>query len=247
VIDRASGRVASPGGPSEPSLHWMFWFAAGFSAVAAIFPMRSLTRGEPELRARRGDLRGLLAHAPFRRVLSYTLCSFVFLQGPILLFPLLVRDRGGSLDDLSRMWIPMIALEIPLLIWSGAMFRRLGPRVLIAIGVFADGLRWTLASFAQDLRVIFVLMLLHGVVVACLLLGVQLYVDAVVPGRLRATAQGALAMAGVSFGAILSSLVAGYLLEGPGIDAVCRLGGGLALVLGVLTPFWLPKPHRSGE
>ncbi|MEN8161164.1 MAG: MFS transporter [Myxococcota bacterium] len=235
------------GGPSEPGLELLFWLAAGFSAAAALL---ALGRGGTEARstrAARGDLGRLLRHPPFRRALAYGFLCFLFLQGPIQLFPLLVTDRGGSLETVSRMWIPMIGLEIPLLLYSGAAIARFGPRTLLAAGVIADGLRWSLCALTDDLRVVFALQLLHGVVVVGMIVGLQLYVESVVPERLRSTAQGVLAMVGPSVAGMLSNVSAGALLEHVGVAAPYAVGGACALLLGTLTWWVLPAPSRPAE
>jgi PPP family 3-phenylpropionic acid transporter len=239
------GLEAEPGGASEPGLESMFWLAALFSAAAALLAFRSPAPGRSVARAQPGDFRRLLRHAPFRRVLVYAFLAFLFLQGPILLLPLFVADRGGDLGTVSRMWIPMLAFEIPLVLYSGSVLRRLGPRTLLAIGVLADGSRWLLCTFTADLRIIFALQLLHGVVVAGMILGLQLYAESVVPERLRSTAQGVLAMVGASVAGMLSVAAAGALIEHVGVDAPYRIGGACAVVLGALTWILLPKPVRA--
>jgi MFS family permease len=115
------------------------------------------------------------------------------------------------------------------------------------VGVIADGLRWLVCSLVSDLSVIYVLQLLHGVVVAGLFVGSALYVESVVPERLRSTGQGLLAMIGISFAGVFSSVAAGWLLEHLGPNAPYRIGGAGALLLGAALPLILPRPRRPEE
>lgn len=248
AVQAARGAHARPGGPSEPGLGLIFEIAAGFTllagAVAAWLPRGAgLTRRAPP-----GAVRRLLAHRPYRRILLFTFLAWFFEQAPIHLFPLLVRELGGDLTTLSRLWIPMLALEIPLVLWSGAWLRRLGARGLLAVGVVADGLRWTACALTQDLAVVFPLQLLHGVVVAGVIVGVSLYVEEVVPEELRSTGQSLVAMFGVSFAGVLSILVGGWLVDLLGTQAPFLMGGIGALLLGASLPWLLPPaagPERA--
>ncbi len=100
-------------------------------------------------------------------------------------------------------------------------------------GQLADRLDW-----------IYALQILHGVTVAGFILGAPLYVEAVVPERLRSTGQGLLTMLGASLGGITSALGSGWLLERVGPDAPYVAGGVGALLLGALVPLALPPPGR---
>jgi MFS family permease len=86
---------------------------------------------------------------------------------------------------------------------------------------------------------------LHGVVVAGLVIGSPLYVESVVPEHLRATGQNLLAMIGLSLGGMLSNLGAGLLIDLAGPDAPYRVGGVGALCAAALLPWWLPAPERA--
>ena len=231
-------------GPSEPGLGVIFFFTAAFSLIAAVVALALPRGGRLGLRARRGDTKRLLRHGPYRRIILVALLAFFLLQGPIQLFPLFIEARGGSLATVSRMWIPMLLVEIPLVFLSGATVARIGARGLVCLGLLADGLRWTACAFTDDLRIIFALQLLHGVNVAGVIVGIQLYVESVVPERLRSSGQGLVTMMGVSLGGVLSNLVAGWLFEHRGIDAPYLLGGLGAIGLG-LASFWLLRSaHR---
>ena len=244
AAQRAQGLAAVPGGPSEPGLELMFPLAALAVLLGGLASLALPRTGAVALRAPRGDWRRLVRHGPFLRALGLSVLGYFFLQGPLTLFPLLVRERGGSLDSVSGMWVPMLLLEIPLVALSGASLARLGARGLVGLGLAAGGLRWLVCALASDLAWLYPVQLLHGVVVAGFVLGTPLYVESVVPERLRSTGQGVLAMVGVSLGAITSHLGSGYLLEHAGPRAPYLVGGIGGLVLAALVPWWLPPVAR---
>ena len=239
--------VREPGGPSEPGLELIFYVAAAISAAAALVAWRLPRDGAMAVRSRRGDLRLLLRHRPYRRLLYFVFLAHLCHQAPIHLFAPFIVAHGGSIDTVSRMWIPMLLLEIPLVYYSGAIVARIGVRGLLAIGVLADGSRWLVCSLVGDLSVMYALALLHGVVIAGLFVGSALYVESVVPERLRSTGQGLLAMIGFSCAGVISNVGGGLLLEHFGVDAPYRIGGIGALLLGAALPLILPRAERPEE
>ncbi len=238
------GLVVSEGGPSEPGLEIMFVGAGLMVLICALIARRLPQTGALAVRASRGDWRRLLRHGPFVRLLAFALLAYLFLQGPMILLPILVRAHGGSLDAVSWMWIPMLLVEIPVIALLGETIARIGARGLLATGVIAGGLRWLVCGLSSDLSWIFVVQILHGITVAGLILGAPLYVDAVVPARLRSTGQGMLAMIGVSLGGISSNLSAGWLFENFGPDAPYFAGGIGAIILGCAIPLLIPPAVR---
>ncbi len=218
---------------------------AGLFAAGALFALALQGGSEMHLRAPRGDWRRLLRHRPFVRLLGFTLVAYLFMQGPMTIFPIYVRSLGGTLDSVSNMWILMLSLEIPLIALSGTSLARFGPRGLLAIGTLAGGVRWTVCGLIGDLSIIYPIQILHGVVVAGLVVGGPLYVEAIVPERLRSTGQGVLAMVGVSLGAVASHLGSGWLLEHAGPRAPYLVGGIGSLLLAALIPWLLPPAVRA--
>jgi len=239
------GLVATEGGPSEPGLEIMFPLAGLLALICGLIARRLPRTDALVVRAPRGDWRRLLRHRPFVRLLVFALLAYFFLQGPMILFPLFVVANGGSLDWISWMWIPMLVVEIPVIALLGETVARIGARGLLATGVLAGGLRWLVCGLSSDLTWIFAIQILHGITVAGLLLGAPLYIDAVVPERLRSTGQGMLAMVGLSLGGISSCLSAGWLLENVGTNAPYLAGGIGALILGCAIPLIIPPAVRA--
>jgi PPP family 3-phenylpropionic acid transporter len=244
AAQRSRGLVPEADGPSEPGLELMFALAGMAMLAAGLAALALPRRGAVAVRAPRGDWTRLAAHGPYLRVLAFAFAGYVCLQGPLTLFPIFVRARGGSLASVSEMWVPMLLLEIPLVALSGATLARVGARGLLAIGLAAGGARWLACGLSSGLDWIYTVQLLHGIAVAGFVLGAPLYVEAVVPERLRSTGQGLLTMFGASLGGITSNLASGWLLERVGPDAPYVAGGLGALLLAALVPLALPAPDR---
>jgi len=251
MLDRyqeARGLVSEPGGPSEPGLGIMFIVTAALIFIAALISLRLPREGAISLQAARGDWRELLKNAAFVRFLLFALAAYFLLQGPMWLFPILIRARGGDIDTIRGMWILMLVVEIPLVLSTGSGLKRLGARGLLAIGVLAGGVRWILCGVIDDLSLLYPVQALHGVTVVGLLLGGPLYLDAVTPERLRSTAQAFLSMAGMGIAGIASNTGTGWLLEHVGPSSPYIIGGIGSLVLGLFTWAILiaPEKVRSG-
>jgi MFS transporter, PPP family, 3-phenylpropionic acid transporter len=232
VFQRRAAHVARSG-ISEPDLEVMFEVTALLSLLSALCAYRVPRGGDDMLRAERGDWRELWTQRPFVVLLGVTLLGYFFIQGPTALFPLLLSARGGGIETVSHMWILMLVVEIPLVIYTGATLRRLGPQTLVAFGIFAGGLRWALTGFFEDPRIVYPAQMLHGAAVVGMMLGSSLYVDALVPAKLRATAQGYLGMIGVSLGSVASNAAAGLAFDALSPAAPYCIGGVCAMALGL--------------
>lgn len=257
ALDRwqAERGMTAGAGVSEPGLELLFPVAAVLSAVAAAAALAIPNRGAVALRADRGEWKTLLRNRRFVRVLAICTIAFLCINGPMELFPILVRERGGDLDAVRGMWLFMLIPEVVLAAILGALSARLGARALLTIGLAAGAARWLLTAAVAPLEWLGPVQMLHAVVVLGLNMGAPLYVDAVVPPQLRSTAQSLLGTVAVGVGGVGSSLLAGFLLDRGGASAPYWAGGAGALVLLLLVPRWLPalegraqmgSPERAG-
>ena len=250
ALDRAQQwRGLSPvaGGPSEPGLGVMFLGTAAIVLLAAALALALPREGLVSQRAVRGEWRVLLRRGPMRRMLFFAFSAYLFVTGPMGLLPVYVRAQGGTLETVQNMWILMLLVEIPLILCTGMGLKRIGARGLLAAGVLAGGVRWTVCGLTANPYWIYPVQMLHGVMVTGLMMGGPLYVDRVAPGRLRSTAQGLVAMVGLGIGGIASNTAAGWLLDNVDANAPYLIGGVGALVVGLAIPWLLPRVAHEDE
>ncbi|GIW42672.1 MAG: xanthosine permease [Candidatus Binatia bacterium] len=236
--------TAHAGSSTAPGLEALFWVAAALLGVASFVATRLPSVPELSLRARPGEWRLLLRHPAMRRLFLFVLLAYFCLQGPMVLLPIYVTSRGGDMATVGDLWLLMLLVEIPLVLFSGLGLERIGARGLLAVGVAFGGARWFVCGLAESWTLVYAVQLFHGLVVAGLLLGGPLYVEAVAPPELRASGQALLSTVGVSLGGILSNTTSGVLLDVRGIDLPYVAGGLGALVLGLSARFFLPRPER---
>jgi PPP family 3-phenylpropionic acid transporter len=229
---------------SSPSLGLMFPITAGLVLAAALIAFLLPKSGAVALRAASGDWRELWHNRAFLRFLLFALGAHFLMHGPLWLFPLFVRSRGGDLGTIRTMWIIMLLFEIPLVFSTGSGLKRLGARGLLGVGVMVGGLRWFLCAVITDADILFAVQALHGVTVVGLNLGSPLYLDVVAPEKLRSTAQGIFSMVGAGVAGIASNTSAGWLIDRFGVDLLYLLCGIGALTLGALAWWILPGVER---
>lgn len=232
---------------SQPGLGLMFPVTAALVFLSAFIAFFLPKKGAIGLRASRGDWRELLHNRAFLRFLMFSLAAHFLMHGPMWMFPLFVRSRGGDMDMIRGMWILMLIFEIPLVYSTGSGLKRLGARGLLTVGVSVGGLRWLLCAVITDPTILFAVQALHGVTVVGLNLGSPLYLDAVAPEKLRSTAQGILSMVSIGIAGIASNTSAGWLVDRGGTDALYLICGIGSLILGMLSGLILPaaKQHRD--
>jgi PPP family 3-phenylpropionic acid transporter len=245
---QASREIALvPASASEPGLEIMFVAIAVLVWLASLFAFYLPRSGAVSIPAARGDWKLLMRNGAFLRFLLFSLVVYFFLTGPMWLFPVFVRSRGGDIETIRGMWILMLIVEIPLVLSTGSGLKRLSSRGLLAVGALAGGVRWIFCGLISDMYVLYAVQMLHGVTVVGLLLGGPLYLEGIVPERLRSTAQSVFSTVGAGLASIASNVGSGWLLEFAGADLLYLTTGIGSLILGCLTWWMLPQVYRRPE
>ncbi len=251
VLGAASAEGFSLGLPgpsgSRQGLGLMFAGGSVFAALAGVAALAVPRSRATRVRAGAGEWARLLREPQLLRALLFGFLAYTSMQGPMHMFPLLVRSHGGGIDQIAQMWIWMIALEIPLVFAFGRSVDLLGRRGVVAIGIGASAVRWTLSGFTDDIGVLAVVQILHGVTIWGLMMGMPVYIDALVPERLRSTGQAAFGFVGAGVGAMASNFTAGWLVDVSGSAAPARAGGALAFACLLLVPVLLPRSRSDTD
>jgi MFS family permease len=90
--------------------------------------------------------------------------------------------------------------------------------------------RWLVCSLVPVLSGVYAIQALHALVVTGLNVGTALYVEQIVPERLRSTAQSTVVMVGSSVGGVISSVIGGVIVDRFGVDTLFMIGGAGALL-----------------
>ncbi len=223
------------------SLRLIFPLAAIFCLIACL-PLFKIEdhNDESTIKSKPADLRILMKSKTYKRLLIVSFFTFMLLSSPISLFPLLVIEMGGNIQQIGLLWIPMLILEIPLIFYAGTWMRKLGAKNFILIGIFCDGMRWLLTIMTSELFWIFLFQMLHGVVVVGLFIGMQMYIENELPKNLRSTAQTLLGMI-MGLGSVLSFIWSGVILEFFTVATPFLISGFLAVILFAITWKFLPN------
>ena len=229
--------------------HLVFALAALLAGLAALLALAvPRVPSSAEARSLPGDQRFLRQQRPYLRVLCVNFLAYVCLQGPMMLFPVYVRARGGTTATVSYMWLCMLSLETLLMIWAAPLYKWLGAKAAITCGVLACSLRWLLCGLSDDLRWVYPLQMLHGVMVVSLQVAGPLLVESLVPDRLRASSQAGYNLWGSGLGGIVSTTLAGVVLDAWGMDTVMVVFGCAGLALSAVVPWLLPaEPVAGGD
>lgn len=222
---------------------WMAFLISAAAAAALLLPLSSSL----QTRMMAGEAKDLLRRPAVIRLVIYLFAFNFLVRGPINFLPLLVRARGGGVDDIAQMWLLMLIIEIPLIAFSGPIISRLGPGRIMKLAVLSEAVRWTLSGAAPGLHWLLAAQALHGIGVVGQHVAAPLYLDSVVPARMRSSAQGLASMAGFGAGAIASNAAIGVLFEDAGANAACLAIGLSAFAFSALTLRILQSPSVRKE
>lgn len=222
-------------------LKFIFPLAAILCLISTL-PLLTINTNKTESSAklRRKDIKALFKRKSYKRLLIVSFFAFMSLSSPISLFPLLITEKGGDVQVIGLLWIPMLLLEIPLIFYASFFLKFLGAKNFIIIGILSDSIRWTATTFITDLIGIFAFQMLHGVVVVGLFIGMQIYAEKEIPQNLRSLSQTLLGMT-MGLGSVVSYCWSGFILEYFSIITPFIISSCLAIILSALTWKFLPE------
>lgn len=165
-------------------------------------------------------VRQLLSQAPLWLFLGGALLIGLTFQASNSFFPLHLQTLGAGTALVGYAGALAAASEIPTLLFSSGVLRRLGPWGCAAFGALVFAIRWALVAVMPDPLSTTLTQALHGLSFGMFLVGSIAYVDRRAPAGLNATAQALLGAMYAGIGAALGAAASGWVYDQAGGEAL---------------------------
>jgi PPP family 3-phenylpropionic acid transporter len=104
-------------------------------------------------------------------------------------FPIYFKEQGGDSSLLGWSMVISSLSELPFLLWSGWIFKRVSIPVLLLIAAFASALRWLLFAVISQPVWMLPVQVLHGAMFIVLTVTLATYINREVPAEWKASGQ----------------------------------------------------------
>jgi MFS transporter, PPP family, 3-phenylpropionic acid transporter len=210
-------------------LHWLFYGYGGGLLVAGLLafalPARRQVWQATSFSASVGQL---LRQRPLVLFLIGAFLVSVTLQASFSFFPLRLVALGGDPVWVGLAGVIGAVCEMPVLFYSGAIFRRLGVRPAVTASYLLFALRWGILALAGSPALMLATTTLNGLTFTPYMAGGILYVEQHTPAGLHATAQGLLAAVTFGLGSAVGALGGGVLYDVIGAQGLFGVGAAVA-------------------
>ena len=218
-------------------IEWLFYIYIVFMLVTFLFSLFQPARKHVLQSTLRHGLRILLYQ---REILIFLFSIFLLAVtvGAVSSFLSIYLDGIGAVEGYIGLAFAIAAIsEVPVMLYSGRIMRRIGSSGLLKVAFLTFALRWILLSFIDIPVWALLVQVLHGISYAAFIVGGVTYINERTPEGLSTTAQAIFNVVIFGLGAIVGALLGGYLFDTVGMMTLFRILTLVAL-LGLLV-FWL--------
>ena len=224
------------------NIRWLFYAYIFLIALTFLF---SLFQPKRELILRSSLVHGL--RELFRSDFILFLVSIFLLTtasgGVNTFFSLYLDQIGAGEGVIGFSWALAAISELPVMIFSGSILRRIGAGGLLKTAFFVFILRWLLYSVIDVPLWALLVQLLHGLSFAAFLIGGVTFVSERTPQGLSTTAQAIFNTVAFGLASIAGSMIGGYLYDTVGMAALFRIFSLIGF--GGLTVFFLAGKRKA--
>ena len=190
-----------------------------------IQPGRVYTNLNPSLKL---NFRGFLRFDIVIFLVSIYLISTT--SGVVYAFFSIYMDRIGAGEGMIGLgWSLGSLTEIPVMLFSALLLRRIGAAGLLKISFVTYMVRWFLFSFITQPELALMVQLLHGLSFGMFLVGSVTFLSERAPLGMETTAQAIFSTVTFGFGSITGAMLGGYLLDRVGISNLFVVLSGISL------------------
>jgi PPP family 3-phenylpropionic acid transporter len=209
-------------------IHIFFYSYIAFMGLTFLLSLFQPVQNRPVTSPLRQNLRRLL-----RFEIGIFLFSIFLLatsMGAVNTFFSIYLDRIGTGEgNIGLGWALAALSEVPIMIFSGRIIRRMGASGLLKLAFLVFALRWLLFSVISQPLWALLAQLLHGLSFAPFLVGGVTYISDRTPEGMGATAQAIFNTVTFGLGSITGSLLGGYLIDQAGITDLFRILSAIVL------------------
>lgn len=226
------------------AISWLFYCYIIIILLTFLLSLFQSKRLELPRTSLRSGYQKLLYNRSFLLFLFSVFLASLTLNAANAFFSIYLDAIGTSEGGIGLGWAIASMSEIPVMLYSGRIIRRIGAAGLLKIAFTIFAVRLLVFSFTTTPALALSLQLLSGPAFAFYLVGGVTYVKEHTPEGLSTTAQSIYNLVGFGVGAIAGSLLGGYVYETAGIAALFRL---LSLVaLAALGFFFVSQRVKRG-
>jgi PPP family 3-phenylpropionic acid transporter len=194
-------------------LEWMFYGYAVLLALAGTLALGLPARHQVWRLSYRASLRQLVRQRSLFLFLCATFLIGATLAASYAFYPLFMVSLGANPAWLGLAAALAAGTEVPVLFFSGSIFKRFGLRNSLVLACLLFALRWGTLAFVTTPVPGLLTSLIHGLTFGIFLTGGVAYMETRTPAGLHATAQGLFNAIFFGFGAALGALGGGWLYD----------------------------------
>jgi PPP family 3-phenylpropionic acid transporter len=145
-------------------------------------------------------------------------------------FSLYMDEIGATEGLIGFAWTLSSLSEIPVMLASGAIIKRVGTRGILKIAFLIYAARWLLLSLISNPVLALFVQLLHGLSFGTYIVGAVTYVNQEAPEGLGTTAQSVFSIVSFGLASMAGAMLGGYMFDTLGLSVLFRLLSVIALV-----------------
>ena len=219
------------------SIRWLFFSYILFMILTFIVALFRPARRQVLSNSLASGLKHLVIRRNFFVFLFSIFLVSVTLGAVNSFFSIYLDEIGAKEGIIGLGWALAAVSEVPVMLLSGAIIRRVGSSGLLKLAFITFAVRWLLFSFIDTPTLALLVQLMHGLSFAAFLVGGVTYINERTPEGLETTAQAIFNTVTFGVGSMVGSLSGGYLYDLAGMLTLFRVLSLVAMI--GLAFFWV--------
>jgi PPP family 3-phenylpropionic acid transporter len=156
--------------------------------------------------------------------------------------------EGGNSALLGWCYFISAGSEVPYLLVSDRLFKKIGAGKLLCISALTLSGRWIALALSSDYRIVMFSQILHGWGFIVMTVAVSKYISLTVPPELKASGQMLLAIVSFGISRAIGNLGGGLLADQIGLQNVYYISTAVCLAsFAAFAPYFLRRPALNGQ